>query len=76
MQEIHDGHCGNHSGGRSLTHKVINQGYYWPKMFGDAKDCEEMLEVSEIRPNIKHTEYRPPHFAKSLAFHAMEVGRG
>jgi len=30
MQEIHDGDCGNHAGGRSLTHKVINQGYYWP----------------------------------------------
>ena len=28
MQEIHDGDCGNHSGGRSLAHKVINQGYY------------------------------------------------
>jgi len=27
MQEIHDGDCGNHVGGRSLAHKVINQGY-------------------------------------------------
>jgi len=30
MQEIHDGDCGNHTGGRSLAYKVINQGYYWP----------------------------------------------
>ena len=38
MQEIHDGDCGNHVGGRSLNHKVINQGYYWSKMFDDTKD--------------------------------------
>jgi len=24
--------------GRSLTHKVINKGYYWPKMFDDTKN--------------------------------------
>jgi len=29
-----------------------------------------MFGVSEIRPSIKQTEYRPPHFAKSLALHA------
>ncbi|KAL5576126.1 hypothetical protein UlMin_017825 [Ulmus minor] len=28
MQEIHEGVCGNHSGPRSLFHKVILQGYY------------------------------------------------
>ena len=38
MQEICDGDCGNHMGGCSLTHKVINQGYYWPKMFDDDKN--------------------------------------
>ena len=38
MLEIHNGDCGNHTGGCSLTHKVINQGYYWPKMFDNAKD--------------------------------------
>jgi len=37
MQEIHDDDCGNHAGDRSFTHKVINQGYYWHKMFHDAK---------------------------------------
>ena len=38
MQEIHGGDCGNHSRGCSLIHKVINQGYYWPMMFDDAKN--------------------------------------
>jgi len=37
MQEIHDNYE-NHAGGRSLAHKAINQGDYWPKMFDDAKE--------------------------------------
>jgi len=55
MQEIHDGDCGNHSGGRSLTHKVINQGYYWLKMFDDVKDyikkcpqCQRFAPASDM----------------------------
>ena len=51
MQEIHDSDCENHAGGRSLAHKVINQGYYWPNMFVDAKgyvkkcpQCERFAE--------------------------------
>ena len=32
MKEIHEGLCGNHSGGRSLAQKCLRQGYYWPTM--------------------------------------------
>ncbi|XP_075095240.1 uncharacterized protein LOC142173533 [Nicotiana tabacum] len=32
MREVHEGHCGNHSGGRSLVKTLIRMGYYWPKM--------------------------------------------
>ncbi|CAB4269367.1 unnamed protein product [Prunus armeniaca] len=27
LKELHEGTCGNHSGGRSLAHKAITQGY-------------------------------------------------
>ena len=37
MQEIHEGICGNDSGPRSLFHKVILQGYYWPSMLKDVE---------------------------------------
>ncbi|KAL5544494.1 hypothetical protein UlMin_008278 [Ulmus minor] len=37
MREIHEGVCGNHAGKRSLLHKIVRQGYYWPSM---AKDAE------------------------------------
>ncbi|KAL5537617.1 hypothetical protein UlMin_044856 [Ulmus minor] len=37
MREIHEGVCGNHTGKRSLLHKIVRQGYYWPNMAKDAK---------------------------------------
>ncbi|XP_031252024.1 uncharacterized protein LOC116109926 [Pistacia vera] len=27
---LHEGECRNHAGGRSLAHRVITAGYYWP----------------------------------------------
>ncbi|XP_065639091.1 uncharacterized protein LOC136071563 [Quercus suber] len=37
LREVHEGACGNHSGARSLVHKVIHAGYYWPTIQADAK---------------------------------------
>jgi len=55
MQEIHDGNCGNHVGGRSLPTKH-NQGYYWTKMFNDTeyvKKCPQCqrFALSSSRPS-------------------------
>ena len=36
MREIHKGIYENHSGARSLVHKLIRAGYYWPTMLKDA----------------------------------------
>ncbi|XP_075633263.1 uncharacterized protein LOC142605685 [Castanea sativa] len=36
MREVHEGICGNHSGSRSLVHKLIRAGYYWPTVQNDA----------------------------------------
>ena len=30
LREVHEGACGNHLRARSLIHKVIRAGYYWP----------------------------------------------
>ncbi|XP_022159204.1 uncharacterized protein LOC111025623 [Momordica charantia] len=35
MREIHEGVCGNHFVVRSLSHKIVRQGYYWPTMLND-----------------------------------------
>ena len=37
MREVHEGICGNHSGSRSLVHKLMRTGYYWPTMQADAE---------------------------------------
>ena len=62
MQEIHGGYCRKHSGGRSLAHKVINQGYYWLKIFNDAKNyvkkcsqCQRFAPASNRPSTDLHT---------------------
>ena len=35
MREVHEGICGNHSGLRSLVHKLVRAKYYWPTMQKD-----------------------------------------
>ena len=37
MKEVHEGICGNHLGSRSLVHKLVQVGYYWPTMQKDAE---------------------------------------
>ena len=37
MREVHEGICGNHSRSRSLVHKLIRTGYYWPTMQKNAQ---------------------------------------
>jgi len=38
LREIHEGVCGNHLGPRSLAHRALTIGYYWPTMRRDAED--------------------------------------
>ncbi|XP_065007682.1 uncharacterized protein LOC135638490 [Musa acuminata AAA Group] len=37
LATVHVGVCGEHIGGRTLAHKILRQGYYWPTMCRDAK---------------------------------------
>ncbi|CAL9019077.1 unnamed protein product [Prunus brigantina] len=37
LKEIHGGICGSHLGARSLAHKAIRQGYFWPSLHTDAQ---------------------------------------
>ena len=32
LEELHEGICGSHTGGRSLAHRAITQGYWWLNM--------------------------------------------
>ncbi|XP_057465748.1 uncharacterized protein LOC130755372 [Actinidia eriantha] len=37
LYEIHEGMCGLYSGGRSLSHRALSQGNWWPYMYKDAQ---------------------------------------
>ena len=39
LEELHEGIYGSHTGGRSLVHRAITQGYWWPNMQRDALEC-------------------------------------
>ena len=44
LAELHEGICGSHVGGRSLAHRVITQGFWWPRM---QKDTAEYVRKCE-----------------------------
>ena len=52
MREVHEGICRNHSGARSLVHKLIRARYYWPTMLKDAqayvKACDKCQRFSNL----------------------------
>ena len=52
MREVHEGICRNHSGSRSLVHKLVRAGYYWPTMQADAeayvKACDKCQRFNNI----------------------------
>ena len=52
MREVHEGICGNQSGSRSLVHKLVRAGYYWPAMQADAeayvRACDKCQRFSNI----------------------------
>ena len=57
MREVHEGICGNHSRVRSLVHKLIKIGYYWPTM---QKDVEAYVKhVTSVRGSVTPSENHP-----------------
>ena len=52
IREVHEGICRNHSGSRSLMHRLIWVGYYWATMQNDAqayvKACDKCQRFSNI----------------------------
>ena len=53
LEELHEGICGSYTGGRSLSHKAITQGYQWLNMQKEAleyvKKCDQ---CQRFAPNI------------------------
>ena len=45
LEELHEGICGSHTGGRSIAYRAITLGYWWPNMQNEtlkyAKKCDQ-----------------------------------
>ena len=50
LVELHEGVCGSHVRGRSLVHRVMTQGFWWPQMQKDAAEY-----VRKCKQCQKHT---------------------
>ena len=53
LEELHEGICGSHTGGRSLSHRALAQGYWWPNMQKGAQDyVKKCDQCQRFAPNI------------------------
>ena len=52
LREVYEGACGNHSGARSLIHKVIREGYYWPIVQAYAKAYVKVCDKCQRFINV------------------------
>ena len=53
LEELHEGIYGSHTGGRSLSHKAITQGYWWPNMQKEAHEyVKKCNQCQKFAPNI------------------------
>ncbi|KAI5328097.1 hypothetical protein L3X38_027493 [Prunus dulcis] len=59
LREIHEGICGNHSGARSLAHKAIRQGYFWPSLHTDAQAFTQKCDKCQRFANISQLPAEP-----------------
>ncbi|KAK2999168.1 hypothetical protein RJ639_022612 [Escallonia herrerae] len=59
LQEVHEGICGQHLGGRTLAQKILRQGYYWPTMQRDAIEFTIRCDKCQKFAPISHTPVVP-----------------
>ena len=63
LEEIHEGVCGNHSGGQSFAHKALTAGYYWPYMMTEAREYVKKCDKCQRFAPLK---YQPAEHLNSI----------
>ena len=53
LWEVHEGVCESHLGARSLSHKLLRQGYYWPTMYHDSIEYVRRCDRCQRYANIQ-----------------------
>ncbi|KAK3041143.1 hypothetical protein RJ639_027595 [Escallonia herrerae] len=59
LQEVHEGICGQHLGGRTLAQKILRQGYYWLTMQKDAIEFTQRCDQCQKFAPFSHTPVAP-----------------
>ena len=54
LTKLHDRVCGGHVGGRSLAHRAMTQGFWWPQMQKDATEYVRRCEQCQKRAPLIH----------------------
>ena len=53
LKELHKEICGSHTGGRSLAHSALTQGYWWPSMQKSSQEYGKKYDQCQrYAPNI------------------------
>ena len=66
IEQVHQGICGMHIGGRSLCHRIVSQGFYWPTMKQDSEMYVRKCDVCQRFGNVIHTPATGLYFVTSL----------
>ncbi|XP_074351922.1 uncharacterized protein LOC141691074 [Apium graveolens] len=54
LRDVHDGDCGNHTGGRNLSCKILKMGYYWPTVKQDPIEYVKRCDACQRHAPIIH----------------------
>ena len=56
LEELYEGICVSHIGGRSLAHRALTQGYWWPSMQKASQDyVKKCDQCQRYASNINHS---------------------
>ncbi|GAU33948.1 hypothetical protein TSUD_148680 [Trifolium subterraneum] len=59
LNEIHNGSCGSHIGGRSLAGKVTRVGFFWPTLLSDANRHVRRCDQCQSHADLHHAPGEP-----------------
>jgi ribonuclease HI len=59
LQEIHEGMCGSHQGAKTIAHRALRAGFYWPTMKEDAKTLVKRCVKCQLHAKMPHQPAQP-----------------
>ena len=54
MEQVHQGVCDMHIGGRTLCHRIVTYGYYWPTIKQESEVFMCKCDVCQRFGNVIH----------------------